>query len=1089
MTSRFTLRQIRIPLVVSSWVVFAISLTLYWITCDPGASYWDCPEYVTVASKMEVGHPPGNPIWMLAMRVATIPFSPENHAYVVNLSSCFFMAFASLFLCRIIFTGGYFLLETSVRLKKNNRRISFLLIGIVAAGASLCFALCDSTWFSAVEAEVYAMSAFLSSLSLWIMALWWFERNNTTKRRLLILLAYVIGLSLGVHQLNLLLIPVYSLVILYFRKRRRIGPGRLLFALLFSVAVIGIILMGLMPGSLRWAQFFELFWVNNHGYDYNHGVIIYGVVLLVLMGGSVFLLEKFGKLIVSPIVFLFLWMSGLFFLGGNIILSLIISIGITLIIMISSRITEKEIHDSVWMLFFILLGFSSFIIIMIRSQANPSMNEAVPDNIFALSSYVGREQYSSNPLVYGSTPYSKPLLEEKYIDGVPSYSMYYLEKGNPKYHNYLSEGKLHHRSRMLSYEDSVRNERVRLAGKGYFLTDYKFSYKLTPELNMWFPRITSTDKNHMSSYSDWTGMTEETMEKVKVSEVVDTAGNYGSRREKDGNTIPAYSYRPTYSQNLQYFLTYQGYYMFLRYLLWNFVGRQNDFDSAGEIDHGNFITGIPVIDRQMIGDTDLMPDEIWNGNKGRNRYFGIPFLFGLIGILWLIGKSRDSRRILFIITLMFIMTGFAIVVYLNQTPAEPRERDYSFLGAYMAFAIWIGAGYIGIIQSFLRRKAVKTATIIGIVISLGTPTLMALENFDDHDRRGRYEPLYYASTLLDFEYPAIIFSHGDNSTFPLWYATEVLDMGKEHTPVDVTYFQGPSYVVNLQKQNRRGIETIASPGDIAFGRYLFTSIPEDFVSEPLPLSEVLKNLYASDSPNPSLETSLVIVPVSPGNSIVLNLHEFTGGGRYLNFRQLMLLDILAAQTVSDNPKVLFFPYLIGEKFYKQLEALLTPVLSGKIYAPHLPEEEKQQLLKKNIDREIEKLGKLNLRERYRAPVVNDRTVRYRGEFVMGANEMMKRGDTVTAMKIIDLIEEKIPYDEILPGTMTISDSTYYEGREFKKVLKNLYKFSGEKRYSEAEAALDSLMEVRKAQWQKYYRSLSPRQRHTLSNRSARILAY
>lgn len=1047
------LRRYQLPLVISSWLTFAVALTLYWITADPGASYWDCPEYVTVASRMEVGHPPGNPIWMLAMRVATIPFASQHHAYVINLCSGIFMAFASLFVCRIIFI---FLVSTYFKapaFRNGNETSVGVLTGIIAFGSSLCFALCDSAWYSAVEAEVYAMSAFLSGLALWVMALWWWEESPSKRKRLLILVAYITGISLGVHQLNLLLIPVFGLIIFYRRHRGKANLARLWVWILGSFATVGIILLGIMPFSLAGAEKFELLAVNGLNLPYNTGIAVFFLLIFLL--------------IVLSLLF-----SGRFIPGKGAV----------------------RFQTAIWMLFFILTGYSSFAMIMIRANAYPAMNEGVPDDIFSLSSYIAREQYPSTPLLYGSTPNSRPLLEEEIENGKPVYRRFVLEKGKPEFRRISPGARLNHRSRMLTAVDSNENSGVLLQGHGYLLTDYNFRQKLTPELNMWLPRITSRKPADIEAYEGWGGMSRDNMVRLPVSEAVDSDGNFVSKISIDGTRPEVFSYRPSYVQNFRFFMAYQAYYMYFRYLFWNFIGRQNDFPSTGEIEHGNFMTGFSSIDSRWLGVTDKTPPEIGSANKGHNRYFGIPFLFGILGILFLLAGNRNDRRLLSVISLFFFMTGIAIVIYLNQSPGEPRERDYTFLGSYMAFAMWIAVGIAGCVKSLFKFKSRIWALSATFIFSAGVPTLMAIENFDDHDRRGRFETAFYASSLLDFDYPAIIFSHGDNSTFPLWYSSEVLGKGKSHTVVDVTYLALPSYVGNLRKQGSRGIATLSSSPQTDFGAFLLTKIPSDSIETSLPLPELLKSLYDSDKEIPEFPAPRFSLPDNKGDSVYIRLREFTGGSAYLSFKHLMLLDFLASQLIAENPKIIFFPHGVDFSFYRPLEKALTPVLFGKIYAPFLSRNEIESFNRENIDRELGKISRLfsdnpnfNHSRHYSDPVIADRSRRYRGELIAEAFNQIGKGETVMAANIADSIHKYYNYNDLWPGDFTLADSTYYEGKEYKRLMDKLYEATDNSDYSIRKNNLDSLMQARHLQWLEYYRSLPSSQRATFSNRSRRLL--
>ncbi|MCH5228673.1 MAG: DUF2723 domain-containing protein [Muribaculaceae bacterium] len=1081
------LRRYRLPLEISSWITFAAALTLYWITLDPSVSYWDCPEYVTVASRMEVGHPPGNPIWMLAMRVATSPFPSQHHAYIINLCSAFLMAFSAFFLCRLIFVPFRYLFSRRQEKFSISPGYLDLIISLVSAGGALCFAFCDSAWFSAVEAEVYAMSAFLSSLSLWIMIRWALEENPGRQNHLLILLAYITGLSLGVHQLNLLLIPVFAVIWIYKRFPEKISPALVIGSLICSFILIGILLFGLMPGSLFWAQTFEIFFVNNLQFPYDGGVLIYAGALLFSGLFSIFLINYRIRILPYLFIFIFIWLSGIVVFDNNIWFGAVISLLITIFLHFRSYYYRKNCREAIWMLLFILLGFSSFGVILIRAKAAPSMNQGAPDNIFSLASYISREQYPSTPLLFGATPYSHPLFEEDFINHKPVYHKYLLEKGKPVYIPYSDQPSLNYRSRMFTSKDSLKNNEVMSRKHGYLLADYEFSQKLTPELDMWFPRITSRKLPDREAYADWAGMTEETMDRVSVSETIDSTGRFKTRISPIGGRPVVYSYRPTYMQNLRYFIEYQTFYMYLRYLCWNFIGRQNDFASTGEIEHGNFISGIPAIDKFMVGDTSSYPLEIYKDNKGRNIYFGIPFILAVVGIAFLFGNSRLSRRYLTVITVFFIMTGIAIVVYLNQTPGEPRERDYTFLGSYMAFAIWIAAGSLFISLRVFRILSRRLSLLLAFIISIGPPALMAVENFDDHDRRGRYQPEFFASSLIDLEIPSIIFTQGDNLTFPNWYASEVMDPGSAHTPADVTYLSLPSYIINLKKQGNKGIETIAPSNKLAYGAFILTRIPPDSVSFVMPLEKALSLLYESNPAEPVWPTSLVKIPVAPGDSTVINLHKFTSGGSWLPFRQLMMLDFLASQLNSPSPKALYFPSAIDHRFYHPLDPFLRPALFGKIYAPWLSEPQTDSLMAVSLLRELNKLNPTLPDTRYLDPLITDRSGRYRGELVMAAQQRLNSGDTLLPSLLIEKIENHLPYTQILPRDFTVEDSTLYEGREFVNLLNTLADSTHNIKYKHKANAIDSLMKERKKEWLRFYNSLTPAQRHTLSNRSKRLL--
>lgn len=973
----------KIPLAISSWTVFVVSFLVYFFTVDPGVSYWDCPEYVITASKLEIGHPPGNPIWTLAMRVATIPFPVEMHAKVINVCSGIFMAFASFFLCRLIFvplilgsgavTRNLQLKTCNLKFTNCNLKLTTLVAGFISVGSSLCFSFCDSAWFSAVEAEVYAMSAMLTTLSLWIMSLWWFETSPSRKKRLLILLAYLIGLSIGVHQLNLLCIPVYILIWLYKRNRRKIKPYLVIFWLLIGIGIVGLILQIFMPGTLKLASLLEILTVNDWGWEYNSGIIIF---------------------------------VGLFFL---VILSAII---------ITQR--YENINVGLWMFFFLMIGYSSFGIIIIRANASPQLNTGTPDNVFSLASYINRDLYSSPPLLYGETPKSRSLYDDEYNANHPGIKRYLLRKGKRIYRPFLTEARLNPISGFITKDDSLNNIKVLSQQHGYLIEDYTFKQVMDPEMDMWFPRMTSHNPNHIEAYKDWSGFSDE---------------------------------KPTYLENLRYFVSYQFFYMYLRYLLWNFVGRQNDYHSTGEINHGNFITGVRTLDELMLGNQSRIPKEIGEDNPGRNVYYGIPFLLGIVGIIYLAAGNRFRRRLLFIIFILFIMTGLAIVVYLNQTPGEPRERDYTFLGSYMAFVMWIAAGMWSIISLCIKGLPKKLGLILAFLISFFPSVLLAVVNFDDHNRSGRFETEFYASSLLEYDEPSIIFSYGDNLTFPLWYASEIMDKGKESTIIDISYLTLPSYINNLNKQGSKGLQTGKTPGQISYGAFSTIVFPSD---------------------------SVVKFPRSSGDSVEISLKDFAGGKSYLSFKQWMLLDILNSQLMSDNPKVLYFPYTLDKKFYGPLDTLLSPAPFGKIYAPHLSEEEITEIFIRNVQREVKKLQSLDLRPHYADPVIAAKTKRYRADLIVAAHYLLDNVQTELSEEIAKQIEGKFPFQTYQAAMYNFINRNVNDMEEYMRLNDRLFHLTSNSRYLEINNELEKLRELRKQEWTDYFYSLSPAQRSLIS---------
>lgn len=634
-------------------LAFLLSLTLYLVCLDPHASLWDSPEYILIAWGLEVGHPPGNPTWQLMANVVShLGGSPQHAALLINLTSALAMAVAVTLLSEII----YILLRYAI-LRRGGPRTRSAASWCAVCGA-LCYGWCDSAIFSAVEAEVYALSAMVTALTVWLALRWAMARlsgRRSRATRIAILTWYVMGLSMGVHELNLLALPAMALIYWYAVRsglaRRRHGSGR------------GFRL------SLR-----------------------------------------------------------------------------------------RTLSSTLWGVLFFLTGCSTYLILPVRATANPPVNQGAPASWSAFKAYYGREQYGSKPLLYGRTPYSQPLMREEVDD----------------------EGQYSYARRFLREKK-----------------DGKMEYVYPDELNMWLPRMTSGDD--IESYEAWSGMSKENMVEVYPAYALDSLGNQVYRMDNaTGERVKGEkSYRPTYLQQLRYMMGYQVGYMYLRYLMWNFSGRQNNVPSTGEIDHGNFITGIGPLDDLMLGAQTSLPSELKEDNRGYNRYFMIPFMLGVLGACWLMIFGRRGRRVLAIVGILFFFTGIGIVLYLNQDPGEPRERDYSFLGSFMAFAVWIGCAF-GALWHWLgtgRRRPARA--LLGVAVA-AVPLLMLSQTYDDHDRSGRDVAGAVGSNILNSLAPhAIIFVDGDNIVFPLWYAQEVLGVRPDVTVALTGYLPSEWYRSSL----------------------------------------------------------------------------------------------------------------------------------------------------------------------------------------------------------------------------------------------------------------------------------------------------
>ncbi|MDE6010632.1 MAG: DUF2723 domain-containing protein [Muribaculaceae bacterium] len=864
---------------VATWCTFSVALITYLLTLEPDASFWDCPEYLVTAARLEVGHPPGNPLWTLTARIFSLAggSDPQYIAVCVNASSAIFTAGAAALLASVMFILLTLLVSParcrcrSLRAAGAVRRRMFPVTAVtflsVAAGLTLAWS--DSVWFSAVEAEVYAMSLFLTALTVRLMVGYALMRDRRRRARQVLLIVYLTGLSVGVHQLNLLTIPALVLIWLFRRyPYRKPGALRVICMLAGAVAAVGIILLGFMPGVIWFAGKTELFCVNTLGMPLHSGVwICWGLLLAV-------------------------------------------AIMLPMLPRIVGRHLSLPMLTLAWIPAMLLTGFSVYMILLVRGAANPPMNEGAPSNIFTLAEYLNRDQYGKTPLLYGRTPHSRVMRQEVIRpDGTPDYSKAARKNGSPRY---------------LPSPD----------GRSYrhFADNYDLIY--TPELDMWLPRMTSGDGADVACYGDWAGMTPDAMESVEVSYALDSVGNPVGKLNTDGSRTREKELRPTYLQQLRYLLSYQIGYMYMRYLLWNYSGRQNDRFATGEAEHGNFITGIPLIDDAMLGPQSAMPAEIGHANRGRNVFYLVPLLLGILGMVWLQRQGRLGRRANMVILVLFVMTGLAIVIYLNQSPREVRERDYSFLGSLWAYSLWIGAGIaacvVGVLHLASRR--IKDSGIKGLAIALSAsslllPAWMLAVNYDDHDRSGRTATTDYAANLLEsLEPDAILFTNGDNFTFPLWWAQEVAGIRRDVTIINTAYLITPWYICQLM-QEAPGAETgTTRPGllmqaaDTAIRYGTFATNPygrtEVIPSRADTLTavegvEALRRRYAAPDTYrmPGMLKLGLPAPLreeTGKDTIYLRSQAVASGSGMIGQRQLAAFDIIASNLLSGHPRPVYW---------------------------------------------------------------------------------------------------------------------------------------------------------------------------------------
>ena len=675
-----------------AWLVFAIAAIVYGLTVEPTASLWDCPEFIACGYKLEIGHPPGAPVFMLAANLfSQLASDPSHVALMVNLLSALLSAGCIFFLfLTVTHLSRKLICTISDREMSISQVITIEACGMVGA---LAYTFSDTFWFSAVEAEVYAFSSFLTALMFGLILKWESEMDKPGSTRWIVLIAYITGLSIGVHLLCLLCLPAMSFVA-YFRRAKRVTWKGMLKALIAGGLLVGVILFGLIPGVVKVGGWFELLFTNVLGCPYNTGLLCY-----------------------------------IFLLTGTIVISYY-------------KVKRRIIKLSFACLLMMLIGYSSYGVIFIRANAQTPMCENAPDNIFSLGSYLNREQYGKTPLFYGPAYCSEidRVAEGEYL--VPR----------------QKEGQAVYRP----VADSTKQE--------YEVVRHDIDYLY--KNNMYFPRMHSS--RHTKAYEDWMGGVE----------------------KKDGV--------PTTAENLRFFLSYQVNFMYWRYFLWNFVGRQNNIQGHGEVEHGNWITGFRWIDDWLLGcDTSKLPSDL-KENKGRNVFYALPLLLGLVGMLWQWRKGREGKQQFLVVMLLFLMTGLAIVVYLNQTPLQPRERDYAYAGSFYAFAIWIGMG-VGMISEKVRVKSTKYASLMAVLSAIAcllVPIQMASQTWDDHDRSGRYTCRDFGANYLNSmqrEGHPIILTNGDNDTFPLWYNHEVEGVRTDTRDCNLEYLQTDWYIDQMKR--------------------------------------------------------------------------------------------------------------------------------------------------------------------------------------------------------------------------------------------------------------------------------------------------
>ena len=774
------MKQFRLVDNILGWLAFAIAAFVYCSTIEPTASFWDCPEFISTGYKLEIGHPPGAPFFMLTANLfSQFASDPSHVAYMVNMMSALLSAATILFL---FWTISHLVRRLLIKDWSQLTTNKFIAIEASAMVGALIYTFSDTFWFSAVEGEVYAYSSAFTAVVFWLILKWEDQADQPHADRWLVLIMYMTGLSIGVHLLNLLCLPAIVLVY-YYKKFPTDDPKRdlkgSLIALFISVVILAAVLYGVVPGIVQVGGWFELLFVNILGMPFNTGEIIYIFLLIGIIIWAIY--ETYHDLNQKRQNVAFLLavaMLGIPFYGHGwsaFIIGLVVLAVMWFILnyrkkptagskqpipLVSARIK----NTSLLCMLMLMIGYSSYALIVIRSSANPPMDQNSPEDIFTLGEYLGREQYGQRPLFYGQAYTSQVALEK---DG--EYCRPVMEKGDPVW------------QRKEKASSDEKDE--------YFVVRTKDEYKYAQ--NMLFPRMYSA--SHRDAYESWMGGVSGTdVQYDRCGEMV---------------TVKV----PSQFENLRFFISYQCNFMYWRYFMWNFAGRQNDQQGNGELEHGNWLSGFEWFDNWRLGDQDMLPDELKN-NKGHNVFYMLPLILGLIGLFWQSlakhhGNAKDQTGIrqFWVVFFLFFMTGLAIVIYLNQTPMQPRERDYAYAGSFYAFAIWCGIGVAAVIdmlcQSFKKFSPTAIAALVSLVCLL-VPVQMASQTWDDHDRSGRYTCRDFGQNYLmslQQEGNPIIYTNGDNDTFPLWYNQDVEGVRTDARVCNLSYLQTDWYIDQMRR--------------------------------------------------------------------------------------------------------------------------------------------------------------------------------------------------------------------------------------------------------------------------------------------------
>jgi len=935
--------------IVLGWLVFTISFIVYFLTLEPTISFWDCSEFITCANKLEVGHAPGAPLFMFLGRVFSLLAGSDvsKVAYMINLLSALVSAFTIMFLFWTIEWFG----KKLVKKLNNESKIYSRYILIGSFIGALSFAFTDTFWFSAVEGEVYATSSFFNAIVFWAILKWESNADNQKSDNWILLIFFLMGLSIGVHLLNLLAIP--AIVIVYYNKRYNVTKKGIIKAFVFSLLILISLVFILVPGVVKLAAYFDLLFVNQFKLPFYSGVIFYLVLLC------------------SLLIFL-IWYSVKH---------------------------KKQLLNTVVLSFTVfLIGYSSYASLVIRSLSNPYIDITNVENVFGLVDYLNREQYGKRPLVYGNN-YNSPIIE------------------------------------------SVDRNSYKPFGEKYVKKELNSKYVFDDKTETLFPRMASLVDGHESEYKRWVNI------KGKLVEVSDRNGN------RETITVP------TFADNITFFIKYQLGHMYFRYFMWNFSGRQNNIHGFGELMHGNWISGISFLDEARLGPQDNIPKKYAN-NPARNKYFMLPLIFGLIGLIYQYKKDKQSFLVAF---LFYFFAGIAIVFYVNEIPITPRERDYVYVGSFYAFSIWIGLSAIAVIDLLKQKnKYINFAILLAMFVLL--PMNLISENWNDHDRSGRYTARDFSFNILNScEKNAILFTSADNDSYPIWYSQEVEGYRRDVRAV-LSEFLPVDWYINQLGNNYPEMGSIPisfEDKDFLNGKRLYLPVL-DRVNDYVDLKEII-DFVQSDNPKTKLtnyDTSKIDyiparkfkIPINKENfiksctSFKYNISdipdeitlEFTGN--HIFRKDLLILDIILK---NDWKRPIYFLNPSDLKKYGLDKYMHREGFTNRLLPFKNDSSEKISLLS-NTDYQYNKF----MKEFNWGGVDDDNvildwtnvrftsTMRIREQFNKVARNLIYEGENEKAIKILDkcidlLPKDKVPYGFSLPGII----ESYYLSGENEKAAK------------------------------------------------------